>query len=233
MSLINDALKKAARQRAQEQGDYTPPMPGGGRGSPSKGPNYLLIGGAAVALVVVSVVLTGLFVNKGSEPKPVIAAPTLAPIAIVPKAPSQAVAPIQLTVPTLPESTEAKAPAQVAVRVEAPTPAPVVAAAPTAVPTRVAAASTVQPAPVATAPAAATPAPVVIESQGDRIQTFIDALQVSGVRYAGAESKAIIGGHIYRVNDVLDRALGLRLRKVDTDHLTFVDASGATYVKTF
>ena len=30
MSLINDALKKAARQRAEEQSDM-PPMPGGGR----------------------------------------------------------------------------------------------------------------------------------------------------------------------------------------------------------
>jgi len=30
MSLINDALKKAARQRAEEQADMTPIMPGGG-----------------------------------------------------------------------------------------------------------------------------------------------------------------------------------------------------------
>ncbi len=32
MSLINEALKKAARLRAEEQADMVPPMPGGGHG---------------------------------------------------------------------------------------------------------------------------------------------------------------------------------------------------------
>ena len=32
---------------------------------------------------------------------------------------------------------------------------------------------------------------------------------------------------------ILDRNLGLKLQRVDTDHLTLVDAAGATYVKNF
>jgi len=53
------------------------------------------------------------------------------------------------------------------------------------------------------------------------------------VRAAGPESKALIDGHVYRINDVLDRATGLKLVGVDPDHVTFVDAEGVTYVKSF
>ena len=38
---------------------------------------------------------------------------------------------------------------------------------------------------------------------------------------------------VYRVNDVVDRTLGVRLTKVSTDSLTFTDANGVTYVKYF
>ena len=67
MSLINDALKKAARQRAEEQGE-TAPMPGGGRrpsrqGGPMQKQTLVLIIGAAVVLVVVSAVVTGILMN--------------------------------------------------------------------------------------------------------------------------------------------------------------------------
>jgi hypothetical protein len=42
-----------------------------------------------------------------------------------------------------------------------------------------------------------------------------------------------VDGHVYRVNDMLDRTLGIRLVKVDPDHLTLVDSEGATYIKNF
>jgi hypothetical protein len=70
-------------------------------------------------------------------------------------------------------------------------------------------------------------------SHGDQVQDFIDKLRVTGVRTAGTDSKALVDGHVYRVNDILDRALGIRLVQVDADHLTLVDSAGVTYVKNF
>jgi len=86
MSLINDALKKAARQRAEDQADFRPPMPGGGRrpsrhGDAVRPGNTVLIVSAAVALAVVSAVATAIFISGRSEKKPatVSSAPVVAP----------------------------------------------------------------------------------------------------------------------------------------------------------
>ena len=38
---------------------------------------------------------------------------------------------------------------------------------------------------------------------------------------------------VYRVNDIVDRSLSLRLTKVEPGILTFTDANGMTYVKYF
>jgi Tfp pilus assembly protein PilP len=82
-------------------------------------------------------------------------------------------------------------------------------------------------------PRALAKAPAQPLSRAEQIQNFIDSLRVTGVRTAGNESKALVDGHVYRVDDYLDRNLGLKLLKVDTDHLTLVDAAGASYVKNF
>jgi hypothetical protein len=258
MSLINDALKKAARQRAQEQADLAVPMPGGGarprQGSPSRTQNMVLVGGGAIALVVVSAVLTGIFVSGRSEPK--AAVPLSQPAApraqAAPEVPTAAVRVPQISVAN-PPAARTPVPVAETPRAQAPAPtlAPVVIAPPTATPKppeqvaiRVpesatpAAAAATQAATQAAAPthapvAAPAATPVPTQSLGDRVQAVIDRIQISGVRYAGAESKAIIDGHIYRVNDVLDKVLGIRLSKFDPDHLTFVDSAGATYTKSF
>jgi hypothetical protein len=41
----------------------------------------------------------------------------------------------------------------------------------------------------------------------------------------------LIGERVYKVNDIVDRTLGLRLIKVSPGVLTFADANGATYAK--
>jgi len=254
MSLINDALKKAAHQRAQEQADLAAPMPGGGarprQASPPRTQNMVLVGGGAIALVVVSAVLTGIFVSGRSEPK--AAVPLSQPAApraqAAPEAPTVAVRVPQISVAN-PPAARTPAPAAETPRVQAPAPtlAPVVIAPPATTPKPseqvaihvpesappAAAAATQAAAPTPAPVAAPTAAPVPTQSLGDRVQAFIDRIQISGVRYAGAESKAIIDGHIYRVNDMLDKILGIRLSKVDPDHLTFVDSAGATYTKSF
>jgi ribosome-associated protein YbcJ (S4-like RNA binding protein) len=58
-------------------------------------------------------------------------------------------------------------------------------------------------------------------------------LKVTGIRSSGTDSKVLMNDRVFRVNDVVDRSLGVRLTKVSSDSLTFTDANGAVYVKYF
>jgi hypothetical protein len=220
MSLINDALKKAARQRAEEQGEVIPPMPGGGRrrvsrqGEPMKTQTLVLIIAAAVALVVVSVVVTGVLMNSKPEAKPALAA----------KPPAETPAP----------QPAAKVVIQAPIiAVAVPTPTPAVAAMPTPAPSPAAAAPVVEAAPAPTAAPVATATAATPQSHIDAVQAVVDGFHISGVRTAGAGSKALVDGHVYKLNDVIDKTVGLKLVKVDEDHLTFVDRDGNSYVRNF
>jgi hypothetical protein len=100
----------------------------------------------------------------------------------------------------------------------------------------VAAVTVAEPPPAAAQPAASEtirPTAAPQPSRSEQVQSFVDRIRVTGARAAGAESKALVDGHVYRVNDMLDRTLGIRLVKVDPDHLTLVDSEGATYIKNF
>jgi hypothetical protein len=216
MSLINDALKKAARLRAEEQADLVPPMPGGGRGrvarqrEPIRTQTIVLIAGAAVALIVVSAVITGVLMTGKPAPKPIVAersmpapAPTTPPLKVAVQAPT-----IQVPTPRL-----------------SPPPAPTPT--PTAAPKPPEAAASVAQAP------AAVPAAQATQSHNEMIQGIVERFHISGARSAGADSKALIDGHVYKVNEVVDRSVGLRLVRVEPDRLTFADSDGGTYVRSF
>jgi hypothetical protein len=230
MSLINDALKKAAKQRAQEQANVVAPMPGGGgRGYPESRPKSMqtmvLIGAGAVALIVVSVMITGMMLTRTPETKP--ATTVVAPAAVQTSTPAAApqAAAVKIEAPTISLAQAAPAPRiVVAPALPKPTPAPMEVAVVRTEPTHVAPPT---PAPVATPSAQAS------QAQTDAIQATVDAFLVSGVRAAGNDSKALVNGHVYKVNDQVDRALGLKLVKVEQDKLTFVDRTGAIFVKTF
>jgi hypothetical protein len=81
MSLINEALKKAQRNRTGEAVGPVPPPPGGGgsrvtkRAQPRTSQQLVLIAAGAFVLVVLSVVATVYLVNRAPEPKPVSTAP--------------------------------------------------------------------------------------------------------------------------------------------------------------
>ncbi|HXQ79908.1 MAG TPA: hypothetical protein VN775_01260 [Opitutaceae bacterium] len=224
MSLINDALKKAARQRAEDQAEVAPPAQAGRRkriprrGEPISVQTLVLLAGAAVTLVVASVVVTGVLVTGRLEPRPSTAPK---PISVTP-APQESPA----VVVQVPRVQEAPAPRP---SPPPPTAAPVAAAVtpPPAAPTIPVAAATAPPAD------AGRPAAAPQLSRSEQAQNFVDKLRVTGVRAAGPESKALVDGHVFRVNDILDRALGIRLVQVDADHLTLVDSGGATYIKNF
>ena len=230
MSIINDALKKAQHQRTGGPMD-APPMPGGGSGARGgqgmpTGMLVLLVAGAAV-VVVISVVATVYFVNRGPAPKVAVASPVVTPAAQAPTTTAPAPATAPATLPAASPITSAPSPIMIApVIVNAPPP-PVEL--PPAPPPQVAEE------PAAATAAAATPAPepMVEGSLADRINTYVDKVRVTGIRTSESGSKVLMNDHVYRINDIVDRKLGLRLVKIASDSLTFADASGATYVKNF
>jgi hypothetical protein len=215
MSLINDALKKAARQRAEDEADVGLLMPGSQRrasrqSEPMKTQTMIVIAVGALALAIVSAVVTGMMMSSKPDVKEA-ARPAAAP------APSAAPA-AKVSVP----------PPTVAVTLA---PKPVL---PTPAPTSVVTATPAQAA--APQPAAAPvtqPEAAPAKGSAISIQNVVDGYHVSGARAAGAESKALIDGHVYRLNDTVDRALGIRLTNVEEDRLTFSDRDGNTYTKPY
>jgi hypothetical protein len=83
-------------------------------------------------------------------------------------------------------------------------------------------------------PAAAPGSSVGIELPlSVRIGMFVDKAHVTGIRSSTTGSKVLMNDKVYRLNDVVDRILDLRLVKIEPDSLTFADAHGTTYVKNF
>jgi hypothetical protein len=258
MSLINEALKKAQRARNEGQPTDAPPIPGGGpvarREQPRSAKTIVLIGGGALALVIVSVVVTVYLLNRPSAPAtsavtvastregaanpssspapksgaPVTPAPVIAPTtskspdAITPSpAPADKSRPIA-TAPTKASPTPTSTPAPDAPK------APAISTSPTST----AAVSPAAPAAVSSAPAS-SPAPAPAAKPDERVAAFVESLRVTGIRSSGNDSRVLMNEKVYRVNELVDRTLGVRLVKVGTDSLTFADANGATYVKYF
>jgi hypothetical protein len=248
MSLINEALKKAQKLRT---GDPTAvaPMPGGGarvtkRGEPRSTQQLVLIAAGALLLIVLSVVATFWFVNR--VPAPVSPAK---PVAVKPSdssAPSPSIVPPTIKPPTVAEtpapkpgspsgtteqpavSTASSAPATS----NPPTPAP----APTTSPASTNVATTTPATEPPTTEPAASPSPTTMASNvptDARVHAFVDTIKVMGIRSSGGDSRVLMNDRVFRVNDIVDRNLGVRLTKVAPDALTFTDSNGAVYVKNF
>ena len=218
MSLINEALKKAQRQRTPDAdapdlaaSANAPSGPIVRRSRPMPAQTLLLIVAGAAVLIVFSAIGTVYLMNRTPEPKSVPV--TILPPPPVAPAPDTSPSPV-IVAPSLDvASTASNAPAEssapAAVELSA---IPLTQSAPTA--------------PIAEpAPAPALPDP--------RIQTFVDAIRVAGIRSSGAESKVLMNDRVYRVGDTVDLALGIKLEAVAPDSLTFVDAHGASYKKNF
>jgi hypothetical protein len=155
----------------------------------------------------------------GTEPKPLPAAPEPAPT------------------PTPKPAAPSNGPASPSVATASQTPPP--PAASTINPTSAKANSSPEkPGPAATAVKVAekpaTPPPPSGPAKPDeRVTAYVDAVKVAGIRSSGDDSRVLMNDRVYRVNDIVDRTLGVRLVKVAIDSLTFADANGITYVKYF
>jgi len=85
-------------------------------------------------------------------------------------------------------------------------------------------------APVSPPPRPAVSLPPIIKPD-ERITAFVEAMRIKSVRVAGADSRVLINDRVYRVGEIIDRTLGIRLATVAASQLTFSDANGTTYVK--
>ena len=218
MSLINEALKKAQRQRNLEatptasaaSRSATAAVPTDMRNASHRGSKTfpwlglgLLFLGAGVAAAIFF-----FFLN-----------PALQPATTSPASSAQAIPPPK------PEASPA-----------------VTATAPVARPTPVQPAPVPSPEPAVSLPAyvappapppSPTPDPVVgvTITQEARVYAVLDSLRITGVRGLGFEARVLMNEKIYRINDMVNRELGLRLSEVLPSLLVFTDATGGTYKK--
>lgn len=249
MSLISDALKKTQRMRTSEPAD-TPAvaaMPAGrpGRRETST-PTLVWVIAGAIVLVCAAVVTTVFLVRPAAAPALVEAKAAPAPAAT-----NTATPPAVLT-PVAPAAAPKSAEISPLVKAETPKPAATAALTPAPVLSESALASsapaTVAPAkipPLSSTPRSTTDStrrpPTVVTAtppgspaQPDpRIQAFIDTIKVAGIRSSGTDSKVLMNDKVFRVNDIVDRSLNLRLIEVQTDSLTFVDENSVVYTKNF
>jgi len=77
------------------------------------------------------------------------------------------------------------------------------------------------------------PTPTAPPKHDERVNQFVDAIRVAGIRSSGTESRVLMNDRVFRVNEIVERNFGLRLTKVEANALTFTDANGAVYVKNF
>jgi hypothetical protein len=263
MSLINDALKKAQCQHSQPPFGSTPPIPSETapsthtpghirkRDTPMAAQTMVLVGAGAVLLIVISVVATVFLVNrtpsKPVAPTTVMAtktpalapAPKIEPIVTTPEAPTVAPFVITAAIPPAAEKRAEPLPVALASGPAATTPAetrpPLAKAAPanTAPVASTHHASEIKPAASVAAPVPEPTTTAGSANHGERVHAFLDAIRLKGVKASGADSRVLMNEHVYRLNDLVDRGLGLRLTKVEVGKLTFTDAAGVVYEKTY
>ncbi|HXA14950.1 MAG TPA: hypothetical protein VNW23_07460, partial [Opitutaceae bacterium] len=212
-----------------------PPTPGGAPGRPAgSGRNrplptqiFALLALGAGALIALSVLGTVYLLRQPAAP--VVAQ---APAPMLPEKP--AIAPAVKSAPTVFEPTNpAPAAAQTLPPVLEKSPP---LSAPAGTPAVTAAPAISQPPAIVPPLPPAAPAPSLTigldPSKPDpKILAYIDALQVAGVRVTGTGSKVLMNDRVYRENEIVDHLLGLRLKKIEGDTLTFVDERGVIYTK--
>jgi hypothetical protein len=243
MSLINDALKKAQKQRTGET-DSTPAASGDPgprtvrRGKPAGPSSALVLGGIGLAAVVVVGAAVFFTRRPAAESAPATPA-TMTPVPATQPAASQA----PVAQASAPKPAEvAPQPVVQAPVIAPPVQKPVVAVAPpkaepaqpkTEPPAAPVVTTTVVSAPVITIPAsdpARATAPGKLEP---RAITFIESIRVAGIRASGSDRKVLMNDRVYRLGDLVEPEMGLTLVGIAFNALTFQDEKGAKYTRNF
>ena len=226
MSLINEALKKAQRQRTVDPVVVAPAAPGTStapvaRIAKRRPPmpartQVILIGGSAGVLLAGAAVAFLLL-----RPDPVVPMPVVKPPVAV-TAPDEPVPVVVVPRPAPPPPVVVQLPV---ITPKPPAPAPAVTTDP--------APTVSNPTPVVVQPAPLKPAPLLEPVANPRVHEFLETLRISGIRVSDTDPKVIMNDRVFRLNDLVDRATQLRLTKVEPSTLTFVDATGFEYRKNF
>jgi hypothetical protein len=229
MSLINEALKKAQKQRTGENPSLSG-LPGVG-GEPAAriarrakpvGFNSLLIqigigAGAVAVLVVAGIFLARMLTSQPAVPasaKPAIVATaeTVAkPAEVAAEKPATAKGASSFVLPVA----AAPAPAPL-------TPAPAVVESKPAVS-----------APAVAPPPAAPPKPAPAAKLEPKAISYIENLRIAGIRASGSDSKVLMNDRVYRIGDTVEHELGLKLTGITSNSLSFEDERGAKYTRNF
>ena len=226
MSLINEALKKAQRQRTVDPVVVAPAAPGTStapvaRIAKRRPPmpartQVILIGGSAGVLLAGAAVAFLLL-----RPDPVVPMPVVKPPVAV-TAPDEPVPVVVVPRPAPPPPVVVQLPV---ITPKPPAPAPAVTTDP--------APTVSNPTPVVVQPAPLKPAPLLEPVANPRVHEFLETLRISGIRVSDTDPKVLMNDRVFRLNDLVDRATQLRLTKVEPSTLTFVDATGFEYRKNF
>jgi hypothetical protein len=244
MSLINEALKKAQKQRTGDTPSLTEMPAIGGesasriarRGKPA-GFNTLILrislGVAALAIVGVGAVL---ILRRPAAPAP--ATPlTSAPPPITTPASTVVAAPTALTQPVETPPLSAPVTAPVNTLPMAPNSPPVRAVPPVTPPsTTVVFAPVEAPKPVETSTIQLAPEPVrpaVIRKLEPRAINFVNSIRVAGIRASASDSKVLMNDRVYRVGDTVEAEMGLKLAGITANSLTFEDENGGRFTRNF
>lgn len=83
-------------------------------------------------------------------------------------------------------------------------------------------------------PTVAVAAPVSGADQPDpRVQGFLERVRVTGIRASPTDPKVLMNDRVYRLNDIVDRDLQIRVVSIAPRQLRFTDPRGYTYTKSF
>lgn len=230
MSLINDALKKAQRERtgASPQPHTTATASGAAgaaRPSAKPGTNLWPLAMTAVALVGGGAAVWFL---KPATPTPMTVAAAVLPAAPavtetstraepLPAASAPAAAPRpeptspQLHIDISSTAPAAPAPAQQSTLELQPVPAAVPVAAGTS--------------------AAPAPIQITLQAEDPRVLAFLDSARINGIRVAADDAKLLMNNKVFRAGDIVDRELGLKLITIRPGELVFEDKRTTQYRK--
>ncbi len=229
MSLINEALKKAQRQRSLDAAPLSSAPSGVAAAAVttheraathrhrSNVPVWFGLG-----LLLLGAGVTVLIMRYGFAPA--------TPTAVATPAPAPASVPAAAPLPPAPEPVVTLPPI---VPIAPPRPAPVATRPPAPLPADAQAASVVaaipSPAPVEVVPVAAP----AVEDHETRVKAFLASARLAGVRGQDAQARVLMNEKVYRLKDMVEPELGLRLSAVRAGLLVFTDGEGKTYEKPY
>ena len=236
MSLISDALRKAQKQRTGELPPLSSMPAIGGesatriakRAKPAGFYTLLIRLGAGVILLAVVIIGGVILLRKKSLP---VDAPQPAGQTAARSEPT--------TVPAQPQPATTTVAPPVAPATTFVVPVAVTPPAVTAPKTEAPAPRNETPQPVAaTTPAPVSPKPEPVRPAGPtklepKAIIFIESLRVVGIRASATDSKVLMNDRVYRIGNVIEHEMGIKLTGITTNSLTFEDERGGRYTRTF